>query len=132
MAYSKTLLDDIKKDLVKARLIERPPNTKQIIDELAADIHAQLKQGALLDEVYKIIRARLPSDTKLTLATFKKYWRESRDLAGLSKIKNSGRKKNLETTSAAKKIIHVVTADAPKSVTPSRTVSEFRADPDDM
>ena len=132
MANLKNLLDDIKKDLAKAQPKSRPPTVKQILEGAAADIHAHLKQGARLDDVYLIIRARLPEDTKLSLNTFKKYWREARETAGLSKIKNSGRKKKEENTSIEKRMIHVVTREAGAKITDRNTESDFREDPDNV
>lgn len=93
MANLKNLIDDIKKDLAKFSPADRKMTSKQIIEELVEDIYAQLKSGARLDDIYAIISKKLTDETKMSLSTFKRYWREARDGAGLSKIKNSGRMK---------------------------------------
>ncbi|MDT8853555.1 hypothetical protein RNZ50_00615 [Paracoccaceae bacterium Fryx2] len=133
MANPKNIVEEIRKDLAKARPADRPITTRGIIHALAEDIHSLLKDGARLDGVYEIIRARLPEETRLTLTTFKRYWRESRDVSGLSKIKNSGRRKNCgETTSGSRKVDHMDVQAASKRAPPRETYSDFRADPDNI
>ncbi len=139
MSKPKNIIDMIKEDLDKSRPKDRSPTTKQIIEGLAEKIHEQLKDGRRLDEVYKIIRARLPEDTRLTLATFKRYWHEARDAAGLPKIKDSGRKKNAAPRSSRTRVSPVTpvadqTAIPVGSAEPqrNRTASDFREDPDDI
>lgn len=139
MVKPKNIIELIKEDLDKSRPKDGNPTTKQIVEALAEKIHAQLKDGRRLDEVYKIIRARLPEDTRLTLTTFKRYWREARDSAGLSKIKNSGRRKDAAPQSNASAVA-TVTPVATQTVIPdkfpttrrNRTSDDFRHDPDDI
>lgn len=132
MANSKNIVEDIKKELARVRPKERPKTTKEIIGSLVEDIHAQMKWGARLDDVYTIIRARLPEETKLTLTTFKRYWREARDLHGLSKMKNSGKKKIRDVKpTVPQDFSHMVDASVPK-VRSIETSSDFREDPDDI
>jgi len=133
MANSRNIVEGIKKDLARVRPQDRPLTTKGIIDALAEDIHVQMKRGVRLDDVYVIIRARLPEETRLTLTTFKRYWRESRDHSGLSKIKKSGRKQNCgEAPYASQKLDHVDVKAGPRRASPNQTVNDFRADPDDI
>lgn len=136
MANQKTLLNEIKKDLGKARKQERLLTAKQIVEELAPDIHAQLKQGARLDEVYDIIHARLPEGLNLERTTFKKYWREAREATGLSRIKNSGRRKASPTASTATGSPALPGRGPVRSGVPRGsgrdTSSDFRDDPDDI
>jgi hypothetical protein len=137
MANLKNIVEDIKKDLAKVRPQDRTITTKGIIDALVEDIHAQMKHGARLDDVYAIIRARLPEETRLTLTTFKRYWRESCTRLGLSKMKNSGKKKKpLEKPMGqdpceCQQFRHIAGTSLPKSLT-RETSSDFRADPDEF
>lgn len=136
MTTSKSVLDGIKKDLAKSQPKDRISTTRQIIEELVHDIYAQLKQGARLDDVYEIIRVKLPEEAKMTLATFKKYWREARDSAGLPKIKNSGRKANNIATQKSitdnAKVEQRDTNTVTKISTEHDTSGDFREDPDDI
>lgn len=136
MASSKNILNDIKKDLARSRPKERNLTGKRIVEELAEDIHTQLKAGARLDDVYEIIRRKLPDETKLTLTTFKRYWREARDAAGLPRIKNSGRRKAAPPREEAPASISSGApqkAQEPITRTGSRDTSgDFRPDPDDI
>lgn len=136
MSNTKRMIDDIKKELAKARPKETRMTTKQIIEDLAEDINAQLKKGLRLDEVYEIIRQKLPDDTRMTLTTFKRYWREARDAAGLPKIRKSGRK-NTSPSPARDPAQAAAKPDRAPLETPSPTgardtSSDFREDPDDI
>lgn len=139
MSKPKNIIDMIKEDLDKSRPKDRNPTTKQIIEGLAGKIHEQLKDGRRLDDIYEIIHARLPEDTRMSLSTFKRYWHEARDAAGLPKIKNSGRKKNAAVRSSRSQVAHVTpTADqtatrgTSSTTRQNRTSGDFREDPDDI
>lgn len=139
MSKPKNIIDMIKEDLDKSRPKDRSPTTKQIIEGLAGTIHERLKVGTRLDDIYEIIHARLPEDTRMSLSTFKRYWNEARDAAGLPKIKNSGRKKNAAVRSSGSQVAHVTstvdqtaTRGTSSTTRQNRTSGDFREDPDDI
>lgn len=132
MTNSKTILDEIRKDLVKARTKDKPIKAKQLIEELADDIQKQLNGGASLAEVYQIIRARLPDEIKLTLGSFRKYWTESRNAAGLSG-KRTPLKKNISANpSIAKDLTSHTERVQQNEVAPAKSAAQFRKDPDNI
>lgn len=136
MAKPKSIVESIREDLAKSKSKVSNPTVKQIMEELAADIDAQVKKGMRLDDIYDIIRAGLPEDRKMTRSTFMRYWREARDAAGLPKIKNSGRRKEpaLRTNNSPAAPAAKQTAISAQSFTTqlSRTSGDFRHDPDDF
>lgn len=136
MAKSKSIVDDIRKALKETRPAERKKTSRIIIGELAKDIHSELQAGRRLDEVYQIIKGKMPDETKLTLNTFKKYWREAREEANLGKIKGSGQKtaKKLpeEKPHSTDKQIQEDTPEATSKTTTRDTSNDFRDDPDDI
>ena len=136
MATSKSLLHDIRKDLQKALPNDPVPSARQIVEELAPDIYDQVKQGARLKDVYRLIRAKLPERMQLTEATFLRYWREARDAADLPKIRNSGRKKTTKTPphikANAPQIIPQNTSRPTRPLSAKATSNDFRDDPEDI
>jgi uncharacterized short protein YbdD (DUF466 family) len=136
MNNSRSLIDDIKKDLARSKLKDRKMTSKNIIEELVEDIHTQLMAGSRLDDVYEIIKKKLPDEVKMSLSTFKRYWREARDDAGLSKIKNSGRKKKEPLPSTPEisnrdSSIKQTSIDT-KKLSQKDTSSDFREDPENI
>jgi uncharacterized short protein YbdD (DUF466 family) len=136
MNNSRSLIDDIKKDLARSKLKDRKMTSKNIIEELVEDIHTQLMAGSRLDDVYEIIKKKLPDEVKMSLSTFKRYWREARDDAGLSKIKNSGRKKKEPSPSTPKNQnldnLTKATSIDTKQLSQKDTSSDFRDDPENI
>lgn len=130
------IIDMIKEDLDKSRPKDRNPTTKQIVEGLAEKIHEHLKDGRRLDEIYEIVHARLPEDTRMTRSTFKRYWHEARDSAGLPKIKDSGRKKNAAPRPSTAPVAPAEqrTDHPAKSIATqgTRTSGDFRHDPEDF
>lgn len=92
MKVTKKTLEEIKKDLKKSSQAERNLTSKEIVLELAPTIHESMCAGAKLMNLYEIVKAKLPAETRLSPATFKKYWRVARNELGLPPIKASGRK----------------------------------------
>lgn len=137
MAKPKCIIEILREDLAKSSPKVSNPTAKQIMEGLAVDIDAQVKKNDMrLDDIYDIIRAGLPEDRKMTRSTFKRYWREARDAAGLPKIKNSGKKKD----PAPRPSSAPVAPAAEQTSIPgrafaqqrSRTSGDFRQDPDDI
>ena len=132
MANNRDLIESIRKDLKKSRIEEPRTTSKQVVEQLVEDIHAHLKAGARLEDVHEVISARLTDDTKMTLNTFKRYWREARDAAGLPKIRNSGRKKRLLHTNEPGKMEGTTRNQDSARNTSKDTSSDFREDPDNI
>jgi len=136
MAKPKSIVETIREDLAKSSPKVINPTARQIMEGLAVDIDAQVKKGMRLDDIYDIIRAGLPEDRKMTRSTFKRYWREARDAAGLPKIKNSGKKKdpaprpsNAPVAPAEQQTARPAKAFATQR---TRTSGDFRQDPEDF
>ena len=92
MKVTKKTMEEIKKDLKKSSKAERELTSKEIVLELAPTIHEAMLAGAKLMNLYEIVKAKLPPETRLSPATFKKYWRVARNELGLAPIRASGRK----------------------------------------
>ena len=92
MKGTKKTIEEIKRDLKKSSKAERNLTSKEIVLELAPTIHETMLAGAKLMDLYEIVKAKLPPETRLSPATFKKYWRVARTELGLTPIKRSGRK----------------------------------------
>jgi hypothetical protein len=132
MANSKAILDEIRKDLVKARVKDKPVKAKQLIEELAEDIQKQIDGGASLAQIYEIIRARLPDEIKLTLGSFRKYWTNSRNSSGLLGKRTRASKNNAAPPLETKNNSYNVNEGQPLSVAPAKTADKFRKDPDNI
>ncbi|TGD61570.1 hypothetical protein EYC08_18290 [Tabrizicola sp. WMC-M-20] len=136
MAKPKSIVETIREVLAKSSPKVSNPTAKQIMEGLAVDIDAQVKKGMRLDDIYDIIRAGLPEDRKMTRSTFRRYWREARDAAGLPKIKNSGKKKEPvprpSSAPVAPAAEQTAIPDRAFAQQRTRTSSDFRHDPDDF
>jgi hypothetical protein len=132
MTNSKTILDEIKKDLAKARIATKPATAKHLVEELAGDIQKQLNAGASLTSVYEIIRARLPGEIKLTLGSFRKYWTQVRNSSGLLGKRGRADENFSKLHFSSKGFSHVADRVKTPNVVPAKTADKFRKDPDNI
>ena len=128
MAVTKNTLDDIRKDLKRSGTEDLELTSREIVFDLAPDIHEQMRAGAKLMSLYAIVKAKLPAEAKLSEATFKKYWRDRAGRTGLAPIKASGRK-------GPRKTVAEPQPNAKHEDRKTRAVdtsSDFRTDPEDI
>src|SRR3989338_5544838 len=55
---------------------------RELVRDLAPEIHARLKAGHGLKEIWYTIIADLPQAERMTFATFQKYWQAPRQAVG--------------------------------------------------
>lgn len=132
MKNTDSIVKAIRKDMAKLKPPPGQNSTRKIIDNLVDDIHRNLKNGMHLADVYHVIRQHLPADTRLSLGTFKQYWRDARDAAGLPKIKNSGPRKSSQTSSQNPDVKKIIPREYNKSNLDNDTSGDFRVDPEDI
>lgn len=95
----KNFIDEIKEALAAVKEKPRPKTANDMVLELNDTILSTLEKGESLEEIYVIIREKTPQEIRMSYATFKKYWQQTRRATGLTRKKRSvRRKKETETT----------------------------------
>lgn len=106
---------------------ETPPSGLKIIRALAPDIHARLKEGHKLNDIWHQVVSSLPAERQLTVATFKRYWQLVRREIGLAPMKTRSRQRAAPTRT----LKH--TSITAQHMTPkTQSVGDFREDPEDI
>jgi len=106
---------------------ETPPSGLEIVRALAPDIHARLKEGHKLNDIWHQVVASLPAERQLTVATFKKYWQLVRHEIGLAPMKTRSRQR----VDAIRTPKH--TSITTQHMTPkTKFAGDFREDPEDI
>lgn len=100
---------------------------RELVQDLAPEIHARLQDGHGLKEIWYTIIADLPEAERMTFATFQKYWQASRQALGLTPLKSRTR----PMVSAAKGPDRAPPLIA-KAFVEGGTATDFRADPEDI
>lgn len=98
---------------------------RELVRDLAPEIHARLKDGHGLKAIWFMIVTDLPEGERMTFATFQKYWQESRQALGLTPLKF----RTLPMVPASKGP-HFVPPPAPRPEVRRGTSSDFRVDPE--
>lgn len=96
-----------------------------LVQDLAPEIHARLKDGHGLKVIWYTIIADLPEAERMTFATFRKYWQRARLELGLTPLKSQ----TVPTMPTAK---HTDRAPLPVAQPQVKggTGSDFRQDPE--
>lgn len=82
----------VKKTLVRMTKRKKASVTgRELVQVLAPEIHAQLKDGHGLKAIWFTIIAELPNGEGMTFGTFKKYWQGSRQALGFAPAKSQAR-----------------------------------------
>lgn len=98
---------------------------RELVRDLAPEIHARLKDEHGLKEIWYTIIADLPEAERMTFATFQKYWQRARLEFGLTPLKS----RTVPTESAAKGPDRTSPLIA-KAFVKVGTASDFRVDPE--
>jgi hypothetical protein len=106
---------------------ETPPSGLEIIRALAPDIHARLKEGHKLNDIWHQVVSSLPAERQLTVATFKKYWQLVRHEIGLAPMKTRSRQRAAPIRTP--KHTSITAKHMPPKTQP---VGGFREDPEDI
>lgn len=92
MEFDEKDVQHIKNNL--ARMAKQKKTTisaRELIHQIAPEIHARLSEGHGLQAIWQQIFENLPKKEQITFGTFKKYWQNSREELGI----HSSRKKAL-------------------------------------
>lgn len=98
---------------------------RELVRDLTPEIHARLKDGHGLKDIWFMIVTDLPEGERMTFATFQKYWQSARLELGLAPLKTRTR----ETVPAAKGPERGLPAVARAAVN-GTSASDFRQDPE--
>lgn len=98
---------------------------RELVRDLAPEIHARLKDGHGLKDIWFMIVTDLPEGERMTFATFQKYWQSARLELGLAPLKS----RTVPTVPAAKGPDRAPPLIA-KAFVKGGTASDFRVDPE--
>lgn len=98
---------------------------RDLIRDLAPEIHARLRDGHGLKAIWFTIITDLPEGERMTFATFQKYWQSARLELGLTALKS-----RTVLTVPASKGPHFAAPLAPQPEVKHGTSSDFRVDPE--
>lgn len=98
---------------------------RELIRDLAPEIHARLKDGHGLKVIWCTIIANLPEAERVTFPTFRKYWQASRRDLGLTPLKS----RKLPMVPPAKGPGRALPLIA-KAFVKGESTSDFRVDPE--
>lgn len=99
----KNFIDDIKEALAAVKEKPRSKTANDMVLELNDDILSTLEKGESLEDIYEIIREKTPQEIRMSYATFKKYWQQTRRATGLTRKKRSVKRKKETATAETKK-----------------------------
>ncbi len=118
----------VKRTLVRMAKQKKASLTgRELVRELAHEIHARLQDGHALNVIWFTIIADLPEAERMSFATFRKYWQCARLELGLTPLKSRTR----PTVPAAKGPDRAPPLIA-KAFVQGGTATDFRADPEDI
>lgn len=118
----------VKKNLVRMAKRKKASVTgRELVQVLAPEIHAQLKDGHGLKAIWFAIIAELPDGQGMTFGTFKKYWQGSRQVLGLAPARFQAR-----PTGPVDKGLDHKTRVVNQPQVKRGTASDFRIDPEDI
>lgn len=116
----------VKKTLARMAKQKRASVTgRDLVQDLAPEIHARLKDGHGLKAIWFMIVTDLPEGERMTFATFQRYWQASRQALGLTPLKS----RTLPMVPAAKGPDRAPPLIA-KAFVKGGTASDFRVDPE--
>lgn len=116
----------VKKTLARMAKQKRASVTgRDLVQDLAPEIHARLKDGHGLKAIWFMIVTDLPEGERMTFATFQRYWQASRQALGLTPLKSRA----LPMMPAAKGPDRAPPLIA-KAFVKGGTASDFRVDPE--
>ena len=98
---------------------------RELVRGLAPEIHARLKEGYGLKDIWYTIIPDLPEAERMTFATFRKYWQRARQELGLTPLKS----RTVPTMVTAKYPDRAPLQVAQPQVK-GGTAGDFRADPE--
>ncbi len=98
---------------------------REMVGDLAPEIHARLKDGHGLKVIWYTIIDDLPEAERMTFATFRKYWQRARQELGLTPLKSRTR----PPVPAAKDPDRAPPLIA-KAFVKGGTATDFRVDPE--
>lgn len=100
---------------------------RELVQDLAPEIHARLQDGHALKVIWYTIITDLPEAERMSFATFRKYWQRARLELGLTPLKS----RTVPTMPTAKYPDRSPLQVAQPQVK-GGTASDFRADPEDI
>jgi hypothetical protein len=92
-------IDDIKAALAAMEIDRTPMTAKEVVESCKSDVLRRLKDGAKLHQIYLIVKSMTPSEIKMSYATFRKYFLDTRRAEGV--IKSRQRKPKKVTSKAS-------------------------------
>lgn len=107
MGIDRKYIDEAKKNLKIIKGKEKSNLTgKQFVAALIQDIHAKMKEGHKIHDIWSEINDPLPDDDKIKEGTFRRYVQMAREEAGLEPIKKWTRQveKEKQKTSKANEV----------------------------
>lgn len=115
-----------KRTLARMAKQKKPAVTgREMVRDLAPEIHARLKEGHGLKVIWCTIIADLPEAERMTFPTFQKYWQAARQELGLTPLKS-----RTVPTVPASKGPHFASPLAHRPEVKLGTSSDFRVDPE--
>lgn len=91
---SRSFIEDIKTSLSERPIHPQPQTARQIVMELKKAILDRIRNGDTPQNVYLIIREKMPSEIKMSYSSFNKYYLELRRTSGLGRTRRKGRTKS--------------------------------------
>jgi len=91
---ARSFMDDIKTSLSEKPINPQPQTARQIVMELKKAILDRVRNGDTPQNIYLIIREKMPSEIKMSYSSFNKYYLEMRRTSGLGKTRRKGRTKS--------------------------------------
>lgn len=88
---ARSFMDDIKTSLSEKPINPQPQTARQIVMELKKAILDRVRNGDTPQNIYLIIREKMPSEIKMSYSSFNKYYLEMRRTSGLGKTRRKGR-----------------------------------------
>lgn len=118
----------VKRTLVRMAKQKKASLTgRELVRDLAIEIHARLQDGHALKVIWFTIIADLPEAERMSFATFRKYWQRARLELGLTPLKS----RKVPTMPTAKYPDRTPLQVAQPQVK-SGTAGDFRIDPEDI
>lgn len=88
---ARSFMDDIKTSLSEKPINPQLQTARQIVMELKRAILDRVRNGDTPQNIYLIIREKMPSEIKMSYSSFNKYYLEMRRTSGLGKTRRKGR-----------------------------------------
>lgn len=123
MSIDRKYIDEAKKSLKTIKGKGKTGLTrKQFVSELIQDIHARMKEGHKIHDIWKELNDPLPDDSKIKESAFRAYVQIARKEADLEPVK----KWTKRTEKPKEKTIKENTLDNPEANDKPKTENDFR------